>query len=395
MSLQGKKIILGVTGGIAAYKSVSLLRLLKKAGAEVQVVLTESVPQFVGELTFSTLSQRPVFRGLWNGQWAAHVEIGLWGDLMVVAPATANTLAKFAHGLCDNALTAVYLAAKCPVMVAPAMDLDMMLHPRTQANLRLLQDVGNTVLPTGEGFLASGLHGPGRMLEPEEIYEHIVMALSPKPLAGKKVVITAGPTQEALDPVRYISNHSTGKMGYALAEQARNYGAQVTLISGPSALTPPYGIDTVKVASAEQMLRATETHLAGADVLIMAAAIADYKAAEVAEQKIKKTGETMSLDLVKTHDVLRTLAPHKQPGQFWVGFALETQNERANALGKLERKNLDMIVLNSLNDPGAGFAHETNKITILKKGGGEQAFPLKHKQDVAADILHEVIAGLA
>lgn len=394
MSLKGKKIILGVTGGIAAYKSVTLLRLLTKAGAEVQVVTTESVSRFVGELTFSTLSKRPVFSGLWSEQWSAHVEIGMWADLMVVAPTTANTIAKFAHGLCDNALTAVYLAAKCPVMIAPAMDVDMMLHPRTQANLRLLEEVGNAVLPSGDGWLASGLHGKGRMLEPEEIFEHVEAALHPKFLAGKNILITAGPTQEALDPVRYVSNHSTGKMGYAIAHKARNYGAHVTLVTGPTALTPPQGIVVERVTSAGDMLQATRRHLPKADVLIMAAAIADYRAAEIAEQKIKKTGETLTLELVKTADVLRTLAPEKRPGQLWVGFALETQNERTNALDKLARKNLDMIVLNSLNDPGAGFAHDTNKITILKPGGTELTFPLKNKQDVAADILNEVIHAL-
>jgi len=388
--LAGKKIILGVTGGIAAYKSVYLLRLLKKAGAEVQVVCTPAVRHFVGELTFSTLSQRPVFEGLWSAQWSAHVEIGIWADLMVVAPTTTNTLAKFAHGLCDNALTAVYLAAKCPVMVAPAMDLDMFLHPRTQANMRMLEEVGNTVLPTEEGFLASGLHGPGRMLAPEAIMEHIEMALSPKPLLGKRLLLTAGPTQEAIDPVRYVSNHSTGKMGFSLAREARNLGAEVTLITGPTALAAPLGVTCVRVTSAADMLEATQKHLAQSDILIMSAAIADYTPAEVATQKIKKTGDSISLDMKKTQDVLRTLALLKQPHQTWVGFALETNNEMAHAQDKLQRKNLDMIVLNSLQDPGAGFAHDTNKITLIRKDGTVSGFPLKSKTEVAADILAQL-----
>lgn len=388
--MRGAKIILGVTGGIAAYKSVYLLRLLKKAGADIRVVCTPHVKHFVGELTFASLSEHPVFEGLWSESWSQHVELGQWADLMVVAPCTANTLAKLAHGLCDNALTAVYLAAKCPVLIAPAMDVDMYAHPATQHNLQLLQSYGNTVLPTDEGFLASGLHGAGRMLEPEAIFNYIEYALAPKPLVGKNILISAGPTQEAIDPVRYISNHSTGKMGYALARQAQVWGAHVTLVTGPSAQAIPAGVAAISVVSAADMLSAIQANLSAADVLIMAAAVADYTPITVAQHKIKKQGDMMDIALHKTADILKTLAPHKLPHQQWIGFALETQDELKHAQEKLLRKNLDCIVLNSLQDAGAGFAHDTNKITILRKDGTQQSFPLKSKTAVAEDILREI-----
>ncbi|MFN0204522.1 MAG: bifunctional phosphopantothenoylcysteine decarboxylase/phosphopantothenate--cysteine ligase CoaBC [Bacteroidia bacterium] len=388
------KIILGVTGGIAAYKSVILLRLLKKAGHKVKVITTPSVPHFVGELTFSTLSGEPVFSGLWNENWSAHVEMGLWGDLMVVAPATANTLAKFAHGLCDNALTATYLAAKCPVMIAPAMDRDMITHQATQRNLQTLKDDGCIVLDTGEGFLASGLEGQGRMLEPEEIFQHITQFLFEKehgqPLKGKKLLLTAGPTQEALDPVRYISNHSTGKMGIALATEASKLGAEVTLILGTSPLPVPSDIQLIKVTSAQDMLEAVQKKVATQDIIIMAAAVADYTPITVADKKIKKKTDDFLLELKKTTDILKTVGVSKLPHQILVGFALETDNELENAMGKLRSKNADFIVLNSMQDAGAGFGHDTNKITLLDKTGKTTHFPLKSKTEVARDILREI-----
>lgn len=400
MNLSGKKIILGVTGGIAAYKAVYLLRLCKQAGAEVRVVCTPSVQHFVGELTFSSLSDGPVFQDLWGEAWSAHVELGLWADLMVIAPCTANTLAKLATGLCDNALTAVYLSAKCPVLVAPAMDLDMYQHPRTQANLDALRRDGVTVLPTDSGFLASGLQGPGRLLAPEQIFTHVEQALAPQvqPLQGQKLLITAGPTREALDPVRYLTNHSSGKMGYALAREAARLGAQVTLVSGPTALPDPEGVETVRVVSTYEMYQAVIARAEAQDLFIMAAAVADYTPAEVAEQKIKKKandGDELVIRLRKTKDILASVGQQKRPDQLLIGFALETENEETNARGKLERKNLDGIVLNSLRDPGAGFAHDTNQITFIPRAGEARSFPLKSKEEVAADILREVIGLLA
>ena len=388
--LQHRKIILGVSGSIAAYKAVLLLRLLKKGGATVRVVLTPAVSQFVGELTFSSLCDGKVFSGLWDAGWSEHVEWGTWADLMVVAPATAQTIGKFANGLCDNALTAVYLAARCPVMIAPAMDADMFLHPRVQANLDTLRHIGNRVLPTGTGFLASGLEGPGRLLEPEEIYAHIAAQFSEKNLAGKKIMITAGPTREAIDPVRYISNSSSGKMGYALAEEAHRLGAEVTLISGPTSLAPVPGVQMMRVSSSEEMLRAVLSVADAQDVLIMSAAVSDYTPQTVADQKIKKKSDEFSLHLKKTTDILRTLGQQKRASQLLVGFALETENEIENALAKLRSKNLDLIVLNSLADPGAGFSVDTNKITLIDKNEQVTRFPVKSKREVAADILARV-----
>ena len=388
--LQHRKIILGVSGSIAAYKAVLLLRLLKKGGATVRVVLTPAVSQFVGELTFSSLCDGKVFSGLWDAGWSEHVEWGTWADLMVVAPATAQTIGKFANGLCDNALTAVYLAARCPVMIAPAMDADMFLHPRVQANLDTLRHIGNRVLPTGTGFLASGLEGPGRLLEPEEIYAHIAAQFSEKTLAGKKTMITAGPTREAIDPVPYIPNSPSGKMGYALAEEAHRLGAEVTLISGPTSLAPVPGVQMMRVSSSEEMLRAVLSVADAQDVLIMSAAVSDYTPQTVADQKIKKKSDEFSLHLKKTTDILRTLGQQKRASQLLVGFALETENEIENALAKLRSKNLDLIVLNSLADPGAGFSVDTNKITLIDKNEQVTRFPVKSKREVAADILARV-----
>lgn len=394
MSLAGKKIILGVTASIAAYKSVLLLRLLIKQGAEVKVIVTPATEKFVGELTFASLSGSPVFSGLWSHEWSAHVEMGLWGDLMVVAPASANTIAKFANGICDNALTAVYLAAKCPVMIGPAMDRDMILHPATQKNTETLREYGNIVLPTGTGYLASGLQGQGRMPEPEEILEAIEDFFSPKLLAGKKVMITAGPTQEAIDPVRYLSNHSSGKMGIALAQEAKRMGAEVVLLLGPTSVPTPPGIKVVRIASAKDMLIAAQTHADAQDIMIYSAAVADYTPTIVSETKIKKKTEEFTIELTKTADVLGTIGKTKKPNQVLVGFALETDHEEENARKKLASKNLDFVVLNSLRDKGAGFAHDTNKITILDKNGNTIAFELKSKQEVARDILNKVIEFL-
>jgi phosphopantothenoylcysteine decarboxylase/phosphopantothenate--cysteine ligase len=393
--LEGKKIILAVSGSIAAYKAVYLLRLFKKAGAEVQVVTTPAVSHFVGELSFSSLSGREVFSGLWNENWSAHVEIGTWADLMVVAPATANTMAKMAHGLCDNALLAVYLAARCPVLIAPAMDADMYIHPSTTGNLKTLASYGNHVLPTGIGFLASGLEGPGRLMEPDEIFEEAVKLLQKGPLSGKKVLITAGPTQEAIDPVRFISNHSTGKMGYALASEAASLGAEVTLVSGPTSLPDPAHVNCIRVKSAQQMYDATHAHLEEQDIMIMSAAVGDYRPEEVAQEKIKKKGDEMVLTLVRTQDILKSVGAVKRADQFLVGFALETENEEANALGKLRKKNLDMIVLNSLRNKGAGFAHDTNQVSLIDKNEQIERFHLKDKSQVAVDIFQKILKSIS
>lgn len=389
--LTGKKIILGVSGSIAAYKAVFLLRLLRKAGAEVKVVSTEAVSEFVGELTFASLSAQPVFSGLWSANWSEHVALGTWADMMLVVPATANTLAKFAHGLCDNALTAVYLAAPCPVMVAPAMDADMYVHPRTQANLDTLKMDGVHVLPVGTGFLASGLEGPGRLLEPEQIMEAVETLLTAeRPLAGKKLMLTAGPTRESIDPVRFITNHSTGKMGYALASEAARLGAAVTLVSGPTVLPDPPGVQTLRVESTQEMYDTVHQTAAKQDIIIAAAAVSDYTPVTVAKEKLKKTGDDMQLDLRRTQDILKSLGKVKPAGQILVGFALETQDEVGNAKKKLLSKNLDFIVLNSLRDAGAGFGHDTNKIMILDRQDQQVVFPLKSKAEVAQDILGHI-----
>jgi phosphopantothenoylcysteine decarboxylase / phosphopantothenate---cysteine ligase len=392
MNLHGKKIILGVSGSIAAYKAVVLLRLLQQAGAEVRVVLSPTVERFVGKLTFSALTQAPVFDGLWDAQWSEHVSLGNWADLMLIAPATANTLAKLAQGHCDNALTAVYLAAACPVMLAPAMDSDMYQHPAVQANLARLRSYGHQLLPTETGYLASGLEGPGRLLEPAAIVEAVVDFFSEnKPLRGQKLLISAGPTREPLDPVRFLTNRSTGKMGYALAREAVAQGAEVCLVTGPVSLSPPPGLhELVAVETAAQMAEAILSRAPAQDVIIMAAAVADYAPAEVAAHKLKKHAGELSLPLTRTTDILHRLGQEKPQGQVLVGFAMETQDELANAQKKLAAKRLDFIVLNSLTQPGAGFAHDTNQVTLIHREGEVEALPLQAKTEVATAILQRI-----
>ncbi|GAA0188222.1 bifunctional phosphopantothenoylcysteine decarboxylase/phosphopantothenate--cysteine ligase CoaBC [Fulvivirga kasyanovii] len=394
--LQGKKIILGVCGSIAAYKSALLVRLLVKEGAEVKVIMTASASDFITPLTLSTLSRNPVYSRFVKddtSQWNNHVDLGLWADLMVIAPASANTLAKMANGLCDNLLLATYLSARCPVYIAPAMDLDMYMHPSTQRNLSLLKDYGNSIIDATHGELASGLVGQGRMAEPEEILQEVKSFFDKKKaLTGKKVLITAGPTYEAIDPVRFIGNHSSGKMGYALAHHMALNGAQVTLVSGPSQQSVDHeNIELVKVTSALEMYDACMQYFPDADIAILSAAVADYKPAHTADQKIKKKTNSLTLELVKTQDIAASLGKLKKNGQFTVGFALETENELDNAQNKIKSKNFDLIVLNSLNDKGAGFGHDTNKISIIDKQNNVRNFELKSKTDVAKDIINTII----
>ncbi|RIV21627.1 bifunctional phosphopantothenoylcysteine decarboxylase/phosphopantothenate--cysteine ligase CoaBC [Fibrisoma montanum] len=397
--MKGKRILLGVTGSISAYKSALLIRLLVKAGAEVQVVMTESAKAFITPLTLATLSKRPAlstFVSDQNGSWNNHVELGLWADVLVIAPASAHTLARCAHGLCDDLLSAVYLSAKCPVFFAPAMDLDMYRHPTTVENLRRLESFGNHIIDAEHGELASGLVGEGRLAEPETIVQALNRHFAFRPtLAGKPVLITAGPTQEPIDPVRYISNHSTGKMGYAIAQAFAQAGAEVTLVSGPTALPlPDPSVRRVTVRSAADMYEATATAFPGAAVTILNAAVADYTPAHPADRKIKKQEATFALELTKTTDIAATLGQQKRPDQLMMGFALETNDELANALKKLRAKNLDWIVLNSLRDSGAGFGHDTNKITVIDKDEQTHEFALKAKEDVAQDLLDLVESAL-
>ncbi len=392
--LKGKKIILGITGSIAAYKSAFLTRLFIKAGAEVQVIMTPSATNFISGLTLSTLSKRPVHSDIATDEsWNNHVELGLWADLLIIAPATATTMAKMAQGICDNMLLATYLSAKCPVYFAPAMDLDMWKHPSTQNNLATLKSYGNKLIPVGHGELASGLVGDGRMAEPEAILAMVKAELDKsQDLAGKKVLITAGPTYEAIDPVRFIGNRSSGKMGVAIAENAAERGAEVYLVLGPSKLTPQHkNINTIRVESAQEMYDQAHKYFKKCTVAILAAAVADYRPQSVATKKIKKKTSTLSLKLEKTQDIAASLGQIKRKNQKIVGFALETNNEIANAQGKLERKSFDFIVLNSLNDKGAGFSHDTNKITIIAKGNKIKKFELKSKTEVAVDIVNELV----
>jgi len=398
-SIQGKKILLGVSGSIAAYKSAILTRLLIKAGAEVQIVMTEAAQSFITPLTLATLSKRPVLSDFVKnkaGEWNNHVDWGLWADAVIIAPATARTLSKCANGHCDDLLTAVYLSARCPIFFAPAMDLDMYQHGSTIDNLEKLAHFGNYIIEAEHGELASGLTGTGRMAEPEHIISALDKYISQLPsLKGKQILITAGPTQESIDPVRYISNHSTGKMGYAIAEAFAYAGAKVTLISGPTSQPlPDPTIKLIRVRSAQQMYEATRNHFFDADVVILSAAVADYTPTHPADHKIKKKEVQFSIELTKTVDIAGTLGQQKKEGQITVGFALETNNELENAKGKLKSKNLDMIVLNSLNDKGAGFAHDTNKITVIQNDGAIHAFELKSKNEVAHDILQLVVAKL-
>lgn len=395
-SLKGKHIILGVTGGIAAYKSVTLLRLLTKAGAEVQVVMTPAAKEFVAPVTFASLSQKPVVSEFFTantGEWHSHVDLGLWADAMVVAPATASTIGKMANGIADNMVVTTYLSAKEPVWIAPAMDLDMMRHPSTVANIERLRSFGNHIIEPGSGALASGLSGKGRMAEPEEIVatleSHFATAGS---MTGKTVTITAGPTREKLDPVRFISNFSSGKMGYALAEEAARRGARVILVSGPVALEARNPlIEVRRVESAEEMLAEARKAFAGSDIAIMCAAVADYRPAAVSPSKLKRgDSPAMTLELVRNPDIAATLGSEKRPEQTLVGFALETDDAIAHGADKLRRKNLDMIVVNSLADKGAGFGTDTNLVTIITADGRRTAGTLKPKSAVAADIIDSI-----
>jgi phosphopantothenoylcysteine decarboxylase / phosphopantothenate---cysteine ligase len=388
--MQHKKIIVGVSGSIAAYKAATLVRLLIKAGAEVQVLMTESATAFISPLTLSTLSKKPVHtQVIAEDSWNNHVELGLWADAMIIAPATATTLAKLANGICDNILTATYLSARCPVFVAPAMDLDMWKHPATRRNLQLLSEYGVQQLPIGYGELASGLVGEGRMAEPEEIVSFLNQYFTQKAdFQGKKILITAGPTYEPIDPVRFVGNRSSGKMGVAIAEKLAERGAKVHLVLGPSKLTPRHqNIHLQRVETAIEMYEACMAAFASSDAAILSAAVADYRPANAAVQKIKKKGDTLDIQLVKNPDIAATLGQQKHSSQILVGFALETNDELDNAKGKLERKNLDFIVLNSLRDQGAGFSGDTNKVTIVHRNNKIEEFELKSKDEVANDIV--------
>jgi len=396
--LSGKKIVLGISGGIAAYKTASLVRLFIKAGAHVQVIMTPASKDFVTPLTLSTLSKNPVYSTFYNeedenAQWNNHVELGLWADFMLIAPATANTLSKMANGNCDNLLIATYLSAKCPVYFAPAMDLDMYKHPSTIASFKALEEFGNIMIPAESGELASGLSGEGRMAEPENIVAFLEKDIESKlPLKGKKILVTAGPTYEAIDPVRFIGNHSSGKMGFDIANCAANLGAEVILISGPTHLKPANTfINLVRVVSAQEMFDACHQYYESCNVAVCAAAVADYKPKQIAEQKIKKSEAEFSIELEKTKDILASLGKIKK-NQFLIGFALETENEIENAKLKIQKKNLDLIVLNSLRDEGAGFGKATNKVTFISNDFIVEPQALKSKEEVANDIVNKIIS---
>ncbi len=396
--LSGKKIVLGISGGIAAYKTAHLVRLFLKAGAQVQVVMTPAAKDFITPLTLATLSKNPVHSSFYNDEhenakWNNHVELALWADLILIAPATANTLSKMANGNCDNLLIATYLSAKCPIYFAPAMDLDMYKHPSTLSSFKKLHLFGNTIIPAEIGELASGLSGEGRMAEPENIIAFLEADLESKlPLRGKKILITAGPTYEAIDPVRFIGNHSSGKMGFDLATCAANYGAEVILITGPTYLNLQHSnIKLIRIVSAQDMYNQCHQYFEKIDVVIAAAAIADYRPKNVALQKIKKSDAEFSIVFEKTKDVLASLGAMKK-NQFLIGFALETENEIENAKQKIQKKNLDLIVLNSLQDEGAGFGKPTNKITFIDKWNVVDVMPLKTKEAVAEDIINKIVA---
>lgn len=396
-SLKGKHIVLGITGGIAAYKSAVLTRLFVKAGAEVQVIMTPNAREFITPVTLSTLSGKPVISTFFSantGEWHSHVDLGLWADAFVVAPATASTIAKMANGVADNMLVTSYLSTRAMVFVAPAMDFDMMLHPSTTRNIALLRSYGNIIIEPAEGELASHLVGKGRMEEPENIIMTVASYFTDKQdLGGKHILVTAGPTYEKIDPVRFIGNYSSGKMGYAIANEAASRGAMVTLVSGPvDGLDTVAGVELIKVESALQMLEAAETAFASADAAILSAAVADYRPAEYFDHKIKREKDGFeSIKLVQNPDIAATLGKAKRPGQVLVGFALETDNEQSNAADKLSRKNLDMIVLNSLRDPGAGFGVSTNKVSLIFADGSQLDFPLKTKKEVAKDIIDNLL----
>ncbi|WP_060875143.1 bifunctional phosphopantothenoylcysteine decarboxylase/phosphopantothenate--cysteine ligase CoaBC [Myroides odoratus] len=394
--LSGKKILLGVTGGIAAYKTASLVRLLIKAGAEVQVIMTPASHQFVTPFTLSTLSKKPVYTEFFNskenGTWNNHVELALWADILLIAPATANVLAKMANGLCDNLLLAVYMSAKCPVYIAPAMDLDMYVHPSTERNLTTLTSYNHVIIPAEKGELASGLIGQGRMAEPETIVAVLEESLNQDlPLQGKKILITAGPTYEPIDPVRFIGNHSSGKMGYDIAKEVAKQGGTVILVSGPTnqKITHPQ-VQVIAVMSASEMYEACHQHFDEVDVVVAAAAVADYRPKDVATQKIKKNADEFSITLDKNPDILASLGAIKKQ-QYLIGFALETENEVEHAKQKIVKKNLDLIVLNSLNDTGAGFGKPTNKVTFIDRDFTVQPMELKSKEEVAKDIVNKII----
>lgn len=398
MNLVGKHILLGVTGSIAAYKTASLIRLLVKAGVEVKVVMTPLAKQFITPLTLATLSKNPILVDFFdptNGAWNSHVSLGMWADAYLIAPASANTIGKMANGVADNLLLTSYLSAKCPVFVAPAMDLDMYAHPSTQRNLDVLRSYGNHIIEATSGELASGLDGKGRMEEPEKIVEYLDRFFSvSQDLKGKNVLITSGPTYEKIDPVRFIGNYSSGKMGFALAEECAKRGATVTLVTGPVALSlNNQTIKRVDVESAQEMYEEVDAVFASMDITILCAAVADYRPMKKFDEKMKKesSSDVLNIQLTKTIDIASTLGSKKTENQLLVGFALETNNEFDNAKDKLNRKNLDFIVLNSLNDKGAGFRHDTNKVTILNKKGEEKSFGLKSKIEVAKDIIDVIM----
>ena len=395
MTLKGKHILLGVTGSIAAYKAALLVRALVKEGAEVKVVMTPMAKQFITPLTLATLSKNPIvvdFYNPENGDWNSHVSLGMWADLFLIAPATAATMGKMVSGVADNLLITTYLSAKCPVAIAPAMDLDMYKHPSTQENMRVLAERGAIIIEPAAGELASGLEGKGRMEEPEKIVAHVEAIFAREgSLAGKNLLITAGPTCEAIDPVRYITNHSSGKMGYAIAHEAANRGAKVKIVSGPVSVKLYHpNVEIIPVTSAQEMFDSTKANLGSADIVVLCAAVADFTVAQKADKKIKREKSDYNLLLTPTQDIAAWVGANKGEETFLTGFALETNDELENAKGKLERKNLDMIVLNSMQDNGAGFKTDTNKITIISRGGDVENYPLKSKDQVAADILDNI-----
>lgn len=392
--LSGKKIILGVTGGIAAYKSAQIIRLLVQRGAEVKVIMTPLAKEFITPLTMATLSKNPILVDFFdpeNGNWNSHVDLGTWADALLIAPATANTLAKMATGIADNLLLTTYLSARCPVFIAPAMDLDMFAHPTTKQNLNTLKSFGNYVIEPTVGELASGLEGKGRMEEPENIVRQLIDFFYPKDMQGKKVLITAGPTYEMIDPVRFIGNYSSGKMGFALAENCARRGAEVTLVCGPVNLSTPYkNIERINVESAQEMHKVVMSRFEQVDGAILCAAVADFTPVSPAETKMKRGKDNLIIELKPSVDIAAEIGKVKRPEQFIVGFALETNDEEANAISKMERKNFDFIVLNSLRDPNSGFGFDTNKVTILHRSGLKKQFELKSKLDVADDIVKEI-----
>ena len=394
MALQGKRIILGVTGSIAAYKAAPLIRLLVKQGAEIKVIMTVLAKEFITPLTLATLAKNPILVDFFdptNGNWNSHVDLGLWADAYLIAPATANTIGKMATGVADNLLLTTYLSAKCPVFVAPAMDLDMFAHPATQRNIETLKSIGNHIIEPTSGELASGLDGKGRMEEPENIVQYLDNYFTDKPLLGKKILITAGPTYEKIDPVRFVGNYSTGKMGFALAEVCALQGADVCLVAGPVQLQTKHpNIERVDVESAGEMYEAVMNRFYGVDGAVLCAAVADFTPIEVADVKMKREKDNLTIELMPTKDIAASVGEMKRESQFLVGFALETNNEEANALGKMERKNFDFIVLNSLQDAQAGFGYDTNKISIIHRTGNKKEFDLKSKQAVAEDIVAEI-----